>query len=242
MTIWKSDCGAVEIHHGDCLEVLRGMADSSVDAVVTDPPYMVGAISVGNARTKTGTWADMENSAYWFSAWMKECKRLLKQTGYMVVFGNWRSIPTLIRALSLCDMPATSCMVWDKLWIGPAGPQQLRGRYEVLMFSAMPEGKIHDRSHPDVIAEKWLAGQMRTTKHPAEKPVELLKNVCRLVTPPGGTILDPFAGSGSTGKAAVLEGFRFIGIERERDYCDIAQARITAAINGTPLLNKGGKR
>ena len=62
--------------------------------------------------------------------------------------------------------------------------------------------------------------------HPTVKPTDLMRYLCRLVTPPGGTVLDPFMGSGSTGKAAVLEGFNFIGIEREAEYLDIARARI----------------
>lgn len=64
--------------------------------------------------------------------------------------------------------------------------------------------------------------------HPTVKPTNLMRYLCRLVTPPGGVVLDPFAGSGSTGKAAVLEGFRFIGIEREAEYVKIAKARISA--------------
>ena len=66
-------------------------------------------------------------------------------------------------------------------------------------------------------------------KHPTVKPVELMRYLCRLVTPPKGIVLDPFMGSGSTGKAAVLEGFKFIGIEREAEYMDIAKARIEEA-------------
>jgi len=62
--------------------------------------------------------------------------------------------------------------------------------------------------------------------HPTVKPTDLMRYLCRLVTPPGGTVLDPFTGSGSTGKAAILEGFRFIGIEREAEYIEIARARI----------------
>lgn len=61
--------------------------------------------------------------------------------------------------------------------------------------------------------------------HPTVKPTALMRYLCRLVTPPGGTILDPWMGSGSTGKAAKLEGFDFIGMEREADYFRIAQAR-----------------
>jgi site-specific DNA-methyltransferase (adenine-specific) len=65
--------------------------------------------------------------------------------------------------------------------------------------------------------------------HPTVKPTDLMRYLCRLVTPPGGLVLDPFTGSGSTGKAAILEGFRFLGIEREAEYVEIARARIAAA-------------
>ena len=65
--------------------------------------------------------------------------------------------------------------------------------------------------------------------HPTVKPTALMRYLCRLVTQPGGVVLDPFTGSGSTGKAAILEGFRFIGIEREAEYVEIAKARIEAA-------------
>jgi DNA modification methylase len=66
--------------------------------------------------------------------------------------------------------------------------------------------------------------------HPTVKPTDLMRYLCRLVTPPDGTVLDPFMGSGSTGKAAMLEGFKFVGIEREPEYADIAKARIEAAV------------
>lgn len=65
--------------------------------------------------------------------------------------------------------------------------------------------------------------------HPTVKPTALMQYLCRLITPPGGTVLDPFAGSGSTGKAALLEGFRFVGIEQEPEYLAIAAARVRAA-------------
>jgi DNA modification methylase len=70
--------------------------------------------------------------------------------------------------------------------------------------------------------------------HPTVKPTALMRYLCRLVTPPGGIVLDPFAGSGSTGKGAVLEGFRFIGIEREAEYVEIARARIAAVAAPAP--------
>jgi site-specific DNA-methyltransferase (adenine-specific) len=69
----------------------------------------------------------------------------------------------------------------------------------------------------------------RKNNHPTVKPTDLMRYLCRLVTPPDGIVLDPFMGSGSTGKAAALEGFSFIGIEREAEYVEIAKARIDAA-------------
>ena len=80
-------------------------------------------------------------------------------------------------------------------------------------------GKEHD---PETATPK-------RNHHPTVKPTDLMRYLCRLVTPPNGTILDPFTGSGSTGKAAMLEGFQFIGIEREAEYCEIARARISKA-------------
>lgn len=70
----------------------------------------------------------------------------------------------------------------------------------------------------------------RANVHPTVKPTELMRWLCRLVTPPGGLVLDPFTGSGSTGRGAIAEGLRFVGIEREAEYVAIAEARIAAAI------------
>ena len=76
--------------------------------------------------------------------------------------------------------------------------------------------------------------------HPTVKPTDLMRYLCRLITPPDGVILDPFMGSGSTGKAAILEGFRFIGIEQSPEYFAIARARINSAISDTGSDKRGG--
>ena len=73
----------------------------------------------------------------------------------------------------------------------------------------------------------------RKNIHPTVKPVELMKYLCRLVTPKGGIVLDPFMGSGSTGMAAVDEGFDFLGIEKEEEYFKIAKNRIDSQ---SPLM------
>lgn len=72
--------------------------------------------------------------------------------------------------------------------------------------------------------------------HPTVKPIALMRWLCKLVTPPGGIILDPFMGSGSTGKAAVADNFRFVGIEREPEYLEIARRRIAVPLDPGPLF------
>ena len=75
-----------------------------------------------------------------------------------------------------------------------------------------------------------LRQPVRKNAHPTVKPTDLMRYLCKLVTPPGGKILDPFAGSGSTGKGAAIEGFQFVGIEREAEYYEIAKARIASKL------------
>jgi site-specific DNA-methyltransferase (adenine-specific) len=88
-------------------------------------------------------------------------------------------------------------------------------------------GNVHSQ-HGGRVPDKVAANS-----HPTVKPLALMRWLCRLVTPPGGLILDPFTGSGSTGVAATIEGFRFLGIEQEADYIQIAEARIRHA-DGAP--------
>ncbi len=76
----------------------------------------------------------------------------------------------------------------------------------------------------------------RRNFHPTVKPTDLMRYLCRLITPPGGTVIDPFMGSGSTGKAAVMEKFRFIGIDNDPAYAEIAKARIDAALGPADLV------
>jgi len=210
--------GDATLSLGDCLEVMADFKPMSLDAVITDPPYMIGAISTGNNKAKAGGWADMENSAWWYAEWLKLARRALKQEGYACVFGNWRSLPTMLYAFSKIKWQVDSLMIWDKEWIGPASPRQLRPTYEVVLFAGMPNAKIDDRSASDVYRCRWMAGNSKTTAHAAEKPVDLIRHLIRLTTKPGDVVLDCFMGSGTTGVAAHIEGRRFIGIERDHEY------------------------
>lgn len=94
-----------------------------------------------------------------------------------------------------------------------------------------PTGLLRDAARFFYCAKASKADRGDGNTHPTVKPTDLMRYLCRLVTPPGGVVLDPFMGSGSTGKAATMEGFRFIGIERDEGYFSIANARIKAAMS-----------
>jgi site-specific DNA-methyltransferase (adenine-specific) len=83
---------------------------------------------------------------------------------------------------------------------------------------------------PGSVEDKFTTAPARNS-HPTVKPTDLMRYLCRLVTPPGGVVLDPFMGSGSTGKGATLEGLDFIGIEQNAEYIEIAKARIQHALD-----------
>lgn len=92
---------------------------------------------------------------------------------------------------------------------------------------------------PDLRMTREQERKPARNHHPTVKPLDLMRYLCRLVTPPGGIVLDPFAGSGSTGKAAIAEGFRFIGIELDADYCRIARGRMNLLTAGLPFRAEG---
>lgn len=102
-------------------------------------------------------------------------------------------------------------------------------------LSVTSAGEMTDREEGSDGLNSPRAGAGRTTGarniHPTVKPTELMRYLCRLVTPPNGLILDPFSGSGSTGKGAILEGFNFIGFEMDDKYCEIANQRVKHAHN-----------
>jgi site-specific DNA-methyltransferase (adenine-specific) len=103
------------------------------------------------------------------------------------------------------------------------------------------EAKVRDAEYRQPTGDPLVdrlhgCGEPRRNHHPTVKPTDLMAYLCRLITPPNGTILDPFTGSGSTGVAALREGFKFIGIELNPEYVEIAQKRIENELNKAPLF------
>jgi len=223
MTAWerREQIGDCTLYLGDCLEILPTLG--KVDGVVTDPPYMLNTTSA--AGGKLNPWADLSNAAFWFSAWYRACRNRLQMHGFMWVFMNWRTLPTAQKAAFDADWQIESLLVWDKEWIGPGGQVGLRPSYELVALLAVGEWAIGDRGIADIRRCKWTS--QKPSGHRAEKPTALVKWLIEISG--GETILDPFMGSGTTGVACVKLGRKFVGIEIEPKYFDIACKRIEDA-------------
>ena len=215
----------VKLLNGDCLDLMGGVSDNSVDLVLTDPPYMINTKSTGGG--KLDPWADYCNAALWYTEWIRQARRVLKPTGSLWSFLNWRSMVTFQKAAATLGWPIESLLVWDKCWIGPSGPKGLRPRYELVALWAMPDFKIEDRSLPDIQSFKWSS--TKPHGHPAEKPVDLMKWIIEHATNEGDVVLDMFMGSGTTGEAAVQLGRDFIGMEMNEAFFEVAGRRIREA-------------
>lgn len=226
------------IHTGDCLDIMRKMRTASVDLVITDPPYGINTKSDGGG--KLSPWGDLCNSAFWYAAWIGECRRVLKDSGALWSFLNWRSLVTFQKAACDIGWPIESLLVWDKEWIGPGGVRGLRPSYELVALFACEKFSIVDRGIPDIFRAKWSS--IKPTGHPAEKPVALINHLLEISSAKTGqVVLDPFMGSGTTLVAASQKNIDCIGIELEAFWCESAERRIAAAkeASAMPLLEGG---
>jgi site-specific DNA-methyltransferase (adenine-specific) len=212
------------IYHGDALDILPTLDPGSAQAVVTDPPYILGAGSHRKSRT---SYVDAMNSATWFATWYRLAGDVLGEDGSLWTFANWRTLPVVMRAAAQAGLDVTSAAVWDKQWISTGGPRGLRSSYELCVLIPQPEFRVTNRGAPDV----WRiqGSSHKPHGHPAEKPVALLAHVLTLAAVPAGAlVVDPFMGSGTTLAAARPLGVRVLGIEADERWCEVAARRLTA--------------
>lgn len=228
---------------GDALEVLRTLPDASVDAVITDPPYCSGGFSETGRRQAKGQglrsktirdigWFVNDNMGTMGVVWLLrtiavEASRLLRDGGSLCVFTDWRMIAPLAPALESSGLRWQNLLVWDKG--SPGLGVGFRPQHEIILHYVKSVGVFHDNRFGNVLHTNRIHSSKRL--HQTEKPLALMRSLCRVVTPSSGVVLDPFAGSGTTCLAARLEGMRYIGIEREATYVDIARQRLGERIS-----------
>lgn len=215
------EAGGVTLYHGDCREILPGL---SADAVITDPPFGISHGSL-TRRNVTGKRTGTTNTWHPPSPWDRELDPSIPPLCLAVApvvawFGHWRMRHTVEQHFG---MPARAEIVWAKnCHMGPPCPVARRDERIWLFSAAGITCKRFDTSVWDEpIIPTWAH-----RRHRNEKPVSLMTRLVALLVTPGQSIIDPFAGSGSTLEAARDLGVRAIGIELEERYCEVAAKRL----------------
>ena len=251
------------ILHGDCLEELARLRGRSVDLVFADPPYNLqlgGELyRPDNSRVDAvdDAWDRFDSfEAYdrFTRAWLKECRRVLKDDGALWVIGSYHNIFRVGAALQDQGFWLLNDVVWRKTNPMPNFKgTRLTNAHETLIWAAKSSGQRRytfnydalkvfnddtqmrsDWTLPLCTGEERLKGADGAKAHPTQKPEALLHRVLLASTKPGDVVLDPFFGTGTTGAAARRLGRRFIGIEREAAYVEVARKRIAEVIPATP--------
>lgn len=210
--------------HGDCLDVMQKLPNASIDAVVTDPPYFLPAVHYNTRTEFPRSMADLSMLEHFYRDWFAECARVVKSTGCLYVFCDDQSYPVFY-ALNYRHARRQRSLVWDKE-ISFTG-FSWRNQHDQILFAEMDEYPAVKTGDGDILRCRSVPVDNRD--HPAEKPPALLRRLVEKSVEPNGFVLDPFAGSASTGVACLAAGRRFLGIEQDAAYVAIGRERLNKA-------------
>lgn len=248
--LWESADGRSRLHHGDCLDLLEELPPSSVDCIWTDPPYNLsndGITCVAGRMVKVnkGEWdrsrgveADHEFNRLWLAA----CYRVLKPEGTIWVSGTTHVYLSVGFAMQQIGFRILNDIIWEKpnpppnlgcrcfthstetlLWATKA----MKGKEKYTFNYGLMKSINEDKQMKNV----WriptpTTEEKRFGKHPTQKPVALVSRCLKASTKPQDLVVDPFAGSATTGVAAIAMGLTFIGCEMDAAYIGIATKRL----------------
>jgi site-specific DNA-methyltransferase (adenine-specific) len=249
---WRSPGGEVRLIHADSIRALEEVGEGSQDVIFADPPYF---LSNGGTTCKNGKRVSVHKGKWDKSKgadenhdfnrrWLEACQRSLADNGTIWVSGTSHVIFSVGFAMQQLGFKILNEIVWEK----PNPPPNLSCRYfthstEIVLWAAKNTKAKHHFAYADMKVENG-GKQMKNVwgftapgkseklegKHPTQKPLRLLDRLLRASCPEGGSVLDPFNGSGTTGLAALQNGFRYTGVDINTEYLDLTRRRMLAAL------------
>lgn len=244
------------LYRGNCLSIMDAISlkhpDGCFDMVFADPPYFLsnGGITCHAGKmvkVDKGDWdksQGLELNHEFNTEWLKRCQKLLKPNGTLWVSGTMHAIYSIGFAMQQLGFKILNDIIWEK----PNPPPNLSRRYfthstETVLWAAKNLKSRHIFNYSEMKATnggKQMKSVWRVTppgfsekifgKHPTQKPVALIKMCIEASTNPGDLILDPFAGSSTTGVAALSSNRRFCGIENEESFVELSIQRLDSVI------------
>ena len=203
-----------QVTHGDSVKLLRQLPDASVDFILTDPPYVVRYKDDKGRRI-----ANDDNTRWMFPAFA-ELYRVLKPDRYCVSFYGWSMAHRFLNVWRECGFQPVDHFVWVKRYASRVRFTQRKHEQAYLLIKGNP---VPPKLPPsDVLEWKYSGNRL----HPTQKPVGALMPLIKAFSGVNDVVLDPFAGSGTTGVSARQCGRRFILIEKDAEYFQAAKKRL----------------
>ena len=253
MPFYKSSDKDFTLLHGDCIALLNAFS-FKFDMIFADPPYFLsnGGISVQSGKMVSVNKGDWDRSQGFAKdnefnyEWLRACREKLKDNGTIWVSGTYHNIFSVAQMMTELDYKILNCVTWAKT--NP--PPNLSCRYfthstEFILWARKSRKVAHYYNYELMKAingghqmrDVWTLPaiapwEKHCGKHPTQKPLCLLSRIVLAGTPPRAWILDPFAGSSTTGIAANLLGRRFLGIDREEEFLKMSIDRKAEITDG----------
>ena len=242
-----------QILHGDCIEVLKTLPESSVDLIFADPPYNLqlrndlyrpNMTKVNAVKDGWDQFNSFEEYDAFTKEWLSACRGVLKETGTIWVIGSYHNIYRVGSIMQDLGFWILNDIVWIK---GNPMPNfrgvRFTNAHETMIWAQKKQGARYTFHHKSMKAlnddlqmrSDWslnlATGKQRirangTKAHSTQKPEALLYRVIMASSNPGDIVLDPFFGTGTTGAVAKKLGRNWVGIERDKKYIRLAQKRI----------------
>lgn len=208
----------VTLYHGDCREVLPQL-DQRVDSLITDPPY---GLNIGYGRSALGLRGiEGDHDDALLLGILGDVEHLLQPDSWSLIFCGYTHVGKVQAASELAGYQVKTVVVWDKKM--PSLGMGIRNQHELLVVAKRGKPREHYTG-----GNVWsLVRERGRPDHPHMKPQSLMTRCIDYFAPEGGTVLDPFAGSGSTLVAAKTLGRKAIGIEFDEKYCALAADRLS---------------
>lgn len=221
---------------GDCLERMKEIEDGSVNLILTDPPYNIARANnfhtMGRAGIDFGEW----DKGFDLFSYINEIQRILHKDGSVVIFNDWKNVGDIARHCESVGLVIKDMLRWEKSNPMPRNrDRRYVTDYEVAVWCTNTKAKwTFNRTDPAYQRPEYrgsLTPHGERTSHTTQKPEWLMEQILSVHSNEGDMVCDMFMGSGTTGVACTNTNRKFIGIEMDENYFNIAKERIENAAN-----------